>query len=661
MIPVRIARVVGARLRAFARVVPTRLPVALSAWVVLYGMGLAIRATTYALMDVEGNNPISFDRQAITFAGYLGWSEGDFVWAAFGAGALAVPEWFGGRRWPRMLLVLAAMVVGATAVILLVHCALLFAMETGFSWEAINEFFYAPSPGDLEAALEAWHLGFFPGSLIVFAILVWLPARGRAAAALATLALAGAARATVYVRPDWPKVYYELRAHGGIFLLDEVLTNVVYASHRFRDRPVSVSTAQSEILALVDPLFADESAPGGPLIERIVEADVPRNVVVMLMESVPYLDIGLKRPDGTDLMPVLQGLRSRGAWANRHHAAANSSASATFSLVTGLFAMPEMAVYALRPDLELPGLPRLLGRDFDAFLVTPGRLESFFPRALLQRNGFDDLRGYYNLPADVHQRSWSNARDERSTFDYFRQRVAGAREPFFAVFYSYATHYPYHDYGADTHVLPPDSKRERFLNNLGLTDRLLGELIEDLDRAGRFEDTVLVVVGDHGEAFRQHKKNVTHARASYEENLHVPFVLVYPPGIPPTEVASLTSHADLAPTLLDLFSVPYDPRDFQGTSLLRPLPAIRRTFAMGNEGAITTWREDGRKTIVNIHKDTCRCFDLAVDPTEQTNLGCEDNDAELDALLGWRLHQIRDVKVRNAKLRALAQAEAAEP
>jgi arylsulfatase A-like enzyme len=654
----RLAIVADRGFRALVRAVVERFPVAVATFAVQYAAALAMRVVVYHLQATEAEHALSFDARWISLPGFVGLAEGDAWWAGWTAAVVALVELVQrrSRRFPAVAV--GALLACVGALVLVAHVELLFAMQTGLSWEAMGELIHAPSPGDIEDALKRWHLAFLLGAPLVFLALVRGGSRGAHVAAVVAFCAVLAEQAAEQVKGERKWVFAALREHGALFLYNEVVDNWLDASHAYLDRPVVLSARQAATLALIDPVFADPSAAAGPAITLLPSSERPRNVVMIILESTSFADIAVERPGGGVLMPFLDSLKARGATGRRHHATSNSSASAAFSLVTGLFPMPEMAVYAMRSDIELPALPRLFGRPMEAFLLTPARLESFFPRELLGRNGIDDIQGYYNLPAAAHgQRITKATRDERTVIAEFGRRVKVAAEPFFAVYYTYMPHFNYNDYGVGTHVFEPIDKRNRYLNNLAMLDGLLARLVGDLEAAGRMDSTVLVIVGDHGEAFEQHPKNVTHARHSYEENLAVPFIVVYPPLVPAVAVDALTSHADLPPTILDLFGIPFDPLEFQGNSLVRPFPPGRRIFAMGNEGALVSWRESGRKTILNLRKDTCMAFDLSTDPAEQTDLGCAEGDPEVDALLAWRLHQVRDVKARNAALRSARSAE----
>jgi arylsulfatase A-like enzyme len=105
------------------------------------------------------------------------------------------------------------------------------------------------------------------------------------------------------------------------------------------------------------------------------------------------------------------------------------------------------------------------------------------------------------------------------------------------------------------------------------TDRHIGLLLENLRAAGRLDDTLVVLVGDHGEEFFEHGR-FGHNRTLFEEVVHVPMVLRYPGGLPGGKrVSDLVSLTDVAPTILELCRLPRpsSPCAMWGRSLL---PAV---------------------------------------------------------------------------------------
>ncbi len=100
---------------------------------------------------------------------------------------------------------------------------------------------------------------------------------------------------------------------------------------------------------------------------------------------------------------------------------------------------------------------------------------------------------------------------------------------------------------------------------IAFTDQHLGRLLSTFERLGFAEDTIVVVVADHGEEFWEHgHKN--HGYDLHEEVVHVPLVFRVP-GIAPRRVPELVPTVDVFPTLLELCGARAQ-NEIEGRSLL---------------------------------------------------------------------------------------------
>jgi len=151
-------------------------------------------------------------------------------------------------------------------------------------------------------------------------------------------------------------------------------------------------------------------------------------------------------------------------------------------------------------------------------------------------------------------------------------------------------------------------------------DGCFGALGKGLAERGLLESTPIVLLADHGEGFFEHG-SMGHAYGQYAELTNVPLV-VFAPGLGRGQkIATVVSHVDVVPTVLDLLGLPADER-VQGESLLpmilREGPWVPRVAA-SEYGRSYSLRSRALHYLVD-YGGKESLFDLSVDPTEQHDL-----------------------------------------
>lgn len=175
------------------------------------------------------------------------------------------------------------------------------------------------------------------------------------------------------------------------------------------------------------------------------------------------------------------------------------------------------------------------------------------------------------------------------------------------------------------------------------TDRQLGRLLRGLGRRGLAPRTIVVVTSDHGEEFWEHGQ-FFHGQSLYDEQLHVPLVILVPGQKTGRVVGTLASTVDVMPTIAAAAGFPATPGD--GVSLV-PL-AIGAASGLGPSRTVFATvshaeprspprqavRTKTRKLIRNVADGTIEFYDLAADPRERRNLGsAAPGAAEMSAAL----------------------------
>ena len=106
-----------------------------------------------------------------------------------------------------------------------------------------------------------------------------------------------------------------------------------------------------------------------------------------------------------------------------------------------------------------------------------------------------------------------------------------------------------------------------YLNCLRDADRNINTILDELDNLGFAANTIVVLTADHGDldgAHRLHAKGAT----SYREQNNVPLIVVHPAHAGGKRCKAVTSHLDLAPTLVNLTSASAEKK----TAITKTLP-----------------------------------------------------------------------------------------
>ena len=194
--------------------------------------------------------------------------------------------------------------------------------------------------------------------------------------------------------------------------------------------------------------------------------------------------------------------------------------------------------------------------------------------------------------------------------------------PFFVTYLPAAGHHPYAS--AADGPFPVDTSLGVYMNAIHEGDRALGTLFDGLRARGLSDRTLIVVFGDHGEAFDQHPGNRAHSLYIYDENVHVPLVIRLPgqPSASGTRVARVASVLDIGPTILNLTGAAAQ-QGIQGSSLLEP----RERMALFHADYDRAWlglRDRCWKFLLEVDASRARLFDVCADPSETHDRSAED-------------------------------------
>jgi arylsulfatase A-like enzyme len=181
-------------------------------------------------------------------------------------------------------------------------------------------------------------------------------------------------------------------------------------------------------------------------------------------------------------------------------------------------------------------------------------------------------------------------------------------------------------------VQPSDAEvehlRRLYDGNLAYVDREVGAIRRDLESAGLWDKTLVIVSADHGDQLYEHGY-IGHLGQVYEQVLRIPLVVKFPKGVGPVglRLGGFVDTLDIAPTIADAFGVlghGGSDQAFHGRSLLPVVlgapgkPAVFSRCADAQPKYAL--RSGPLKTIYHTARDEAELYDVVADPDERNDL-----------------------------------------
>jgi choline-sulfatase len=340
---------------------------------------------------------------------------------------------------------------------------------------------------------------------------------------------------------------------------------------------------------------------------------------------------GYRRPTGgggKSLTPTLDALAARGAYFRRVWSQAPNTPRSFPSILTS---RPPSAIAWDKPGVNYPNLLPTNQTFFEGLAAVGLR-----PIGIFSHFYFTADRGISKAFAE-----WSNdgagtiAESNKDSASprivprvIARLRLAAARKERFVLwthlFEPHSSYMPHKEF--PTILTGVAGLEEKYDYEIAFADLWLGKLLAAVKDLGLADDTAVVVMADHGEAWGEHKA-FFHGTDLFDEQMRVPLVIAVP-GQKPRVVDERVALVDVGPTLLDMVGATPS-ATMRGRSLLPLIEGKPRA-----EGPIvsellpaTAWPHhavmmvDGdHKLIHRVSDRRWELYDLRADPTERRNL-----------------------------------------
>jgi len=315
----------------------------------------------------------------------------------------------------------------------------------------------------------------------------------------------------------------------------------------------------------------------------------PRNVVIITVESLSASFLG-SFGNADKLTPRLDALAKEGLLFTRMYATGTRTVRGLEALTLGTPPIPGQAIV------------RRLGNDHLATLGEVLRPQGFEPLFFYGGYGyFDNMNAFYTgngfevLDRDAishvrFENIWGVADEDLFDLEIKHCSELYARgKPFFSIVMTTSNHKPFtFRPGLEDLGIPEEGGGRKA--GVKYADYALGYFLREAAKQPWFDDTVFVVVADHGAR--------VYGKADIPLNSYeIPLMIYAPKHLAPRRVDDLMTQIDIAPTVLGLLGLPYE-APFFGQDVLHA-PAESRVALFSHDHDVAIYR-DGRLAVLGM-------------------------------------------------------------
>jgi lipoteichoic acid synthase len=406
------------------------------------------------------------------------------------------------------------------------------------------------------------------------------------------------------------------------------------------------ATAVNMTMSLAEMLGEYEIAEGGrmPLtgiyLEPRYEDPRKKHIAFIILESTRARSVTVYN-ESLHTTPWLAELAKESLVAERAYAIVPHTSKALVALLCGIEPRLNMPITESLPDaIPTRCLADLLDEQGYATAFFQSATEHFEGRRQLVRNmGYEFFQPLNEMDTSGFDKANYFGYEDDIMLEPSRQWLEGVTDR--PVFATYLTLTPHHDYLAPRRYghfdFDEDEELNNYLNTIRYMDHFLQNLMDQYRELGLYDDTIFVIVGDHGEGFGEHGRR-QHDNVIYEEGIHIP-LMIYEPGKPRRErITGPVSQIDIVPTLTEMLGYEILGGKLPGVDM-RKTTDRRTVFAhCWYERRCMASVTGTDKYIHHFNRQPDEFFDLAVDPLELDDLAPMRTDLGLRRmeLMAWR-------------------------
>ncbi|MFE8702478.1 LTA synthase family protein [Cytobacillus sp. FJAT-54145] len=289
-----------------------------------------------------------------------------------------------------------------------------------------------------------------------------------------------------------------------------------------------------------------------------------KNVILISMESTQNFVIN-ETVNGQEITPFLNDFIKESYYFDNfyHQTAQGKTSDSEFIVDNSLYGLSRGAVFFTHSGNEYKATPEILSENgyFTASLHANNK--SFWNRDIMYQSlGYER---FYSLP-DYEVNEDNSVGWGMKDIEFFEQSVQHLKEmpkPFYSKFITLTNHFPFELNEEDLYIQPYDSDNKTVNNyfpTVRYQDEALKLFIEQLKAEGLYDDSIIILYGDHYGISENHNKTMgeflgTEVTPFVSTQLQKVPLIIHIPGHEGKTISKVSGQIDLKPTLLHLLGI----------------------------------------------------------------------------------------------------------
>ncbi|MHA0857413.1 LTA synthase family protein [Paenibacillus sp. CMAA1364] len=299
------------------------------------------------------------------------------------------------------------------------------------------------------------------------------------------------------------------------------------------------------------------------------------NVIVIQVEAFMNFMIG-QRIQGQEITPHFNRLMKESMYFNQfyHQTGQGRTSDADFSVHSSLHALPTGSVFIRYPDHTYDMLPLILQDHGYSPNVFHAYDSSFWNRTIMYNHmGYDRYFSKKDYLIDEPM-GWSLG--DNSFLTQSLEQMKSIKQPFYSFLITLTSHHPYTIPASKQSLDVGEYKGNIFgdyLHAIHYADEALGLFTEQMKQDGLWDNTILIVYGDHDSSIKDKSVYEQFLRKSLNDldmeqiMNQVPLLIHLPDNSLAGEYDDPSGQLDMSPSLLHLLGIPTDSYHMLGNNL----------------------------------------------------------------------------------------------